>query len=61
MRIRRDQIWWPVLIDRYRAENHLNAPIRMVQHAWDDPDKVARAAAEFLADLETWSEWRTAA
>lgn len=56
----RGNAYWPVMIDRYRAENHLNAPIRMVQHAWDDPDKVARAAAEFLADLEAQQDWRVA-
>ena len=55
------QPWWPVLIARYRAENHLNAPIRMVQHAWSDPGKVAAACQEFLADLETQQAWKVAA
>lgn len=55
----RGKPYWPIHMDRFRAENHLNAPIRVVQNAWFSAEKVYFAATEFLGDLTQSAAWVT--
>jgi hypothetical protein len=40
--------YWPIKLDRFEAENHTGSQIKVVHHAWHDPEVVHDAITEVL-------------